>query len=149
MKALQIIIFLFITTFSTYAQVSKDDLPLPPHAAENEEQEKVFNLVEQMPEFEGGNDALMSFISKNMVYPSAAKENAIQGTIFLSYVVQADGSLSDIKVLRSVYGGYELDREAIRVLKLTNGKWKPGKQNGKPVNVEMKLPFRFLLKQDK
>jgi TonB family protein len=88
----------------------------------------------------------MSFISKNMVYPSVSKENEIQGTVFLSYIVRANGNLSDIKVLRSVSGGSELDREAIRVLKLTNGKWSPGKQNGKPVHVEMKLPFRFLLR---
>jgi protein TonB len=146
MKILQVLFFTFATTFSIYAQVPKDDLPVPPPAAENEEQERVYTVVEQMPEFEGGNDALMSFISKNMVYPSNAKENEIQGTIFLSYIVRANGNLSDIKVLRSVSGGSDLDREAIRVIKLTNGKWSPGKQNGKPVHVEMKLPFRFLLR---
>ena len=146
MKILQVIVFLLATTFSTYAQVPKDELPVPPPAAEIDGQERVHIVVEQMPEFEGGNEALMSFISKNMVYPSMAKENEIQGTIFLSYIIRANGDLSDIKVLRSVYGGSELDREAIRVLKLTNGKWSPGKQNGKPVHVEMKLPFRFLLR---
>jgi protein TonB len=146
MKFIFSITLFLSTSILCFSQRLIEPVSPPPVEQVVEDPEKVFTIVEQMPEFEGGQQALMSFISKNMVYPSVSKENEIQGTVFLSYIVRANGNLSDIKVLRSVSGGSELDREAIRVLKLTNGKWSPGKQNGKPVHVEMKLPFRFLLR---
>jgi protein TonB len=147
-KKLLLFHFCIAVSLSLFAQVDIQQEPepsFPPQTVEMEEQEKVYSAVEQMPQFEGGNDALLTFISKNMVYPSLAKENEIQGSVFLSYIVRANGNLSDIKVMKGVYGGSELDREAIRVLKLTNGKWSPGKHNGKPVNVRMTLPVRFKL----
>ena len=146
MKFIFSIALFLSTSIICFSQRLIEPVSPPPVEQLVEDPEKVFTIVEQMPEFEGGQQALMSFISKNMVYPSVSKENEFQGTVFLSYIVRANGNLSDIKVLRSVSGGSELDREAIRVLKLTNGKWSPGKQNGKPVHVEMKLPFRFLLR---
>lgn len=148
MKKLLLFHLYFAASLSLSAQVDvhqEPEPPFPPQAVEIEEPEKVYSAVEQMPEFEGGNDALMSFISKHLVYPSLAKENQIQGSVFLTYVVGANGNLSDIQVRKGVYGGSELDLEAIRVLKLTNGKWQPGKHNGKPVNVRMTLPIKFKL----
>lgn len=147
MKKLLLFPFCIAASLSLSAQVDLDQSPpIPPVEQKMPEPEPVFTVVEQMPEFEGGNEALMSFISKNVVYPPNAADNQIQGIIYLSYVVRSDGSLSDIKVIRSISGGSELDREAIRVLKLTNGKWKPGKQNGKPVSVNLSLPIKFLLR---
>jgi protein TonB len=146
MKFIFSIALFLSTSILCFSQRLIEPVSPPPVEQEVEDQEKVFTIVEQMPEFEGGNEALMSFISKNIVYPRNAVENEIQGTIYLNYVVRYDGSLSNIKMLKSVSGGTELNSEAIRILKLTEGKWKPGKQNGKPVNVQMNLPFKFSLR---
>ena len=146
MKFIFSIALFLSTSILCFSQRLIEPVSPPPVEQEVEDQEKVFTIVEQMPEFEGGNEALMSFISKNIVYPRNAVENEIQGTIYLNYIVRYDGSLSNIKMLKSVSGGTELNSEAIRILKLTEGKWKPGKQNGKPVNVQMNLPFKFSLR---
>ena len=146
MKFIFSIALFLSTSILCFSQRLIEPVSPPPEEQVVEDPEKVFTIVEQMPEFEGGNDALMSFISKNIVYPRNAVENEIQGTIYLTYVVGFDGSLSNIKLLKSVSGGTELNAEAIRILKLTEGKWKPGKQNGKPVNVQMSLPFKFTLR---
>jgi protein TonB len=146
MKFIFSIALFLSTSILCFSQRLIEPVSPPPVEQEVEDQEKVFTIVEQMPEFEGGSEALLSFISKNMVYPPNASENQIQGTIYLSYVVRSDGSLSDIKVLKSVPGGSDLNAEAIRVLKLTKGKWKPGKQNGKPVSVNFSLPIKFSLR---
>ncbi len=146
MKFIFSIALFLSTSILCFSQRLIEPVSPPPVEQEVEDQEKVFTIVEQMPEFEGGNEALMSFISKNIVYPRNAVENEIQGTIYLNYIVRNDGSLSNIKLLKSVSGGTELNAEAIRILKLTEGKWKPGKQNGKPVNVQMNLPFKFSLR---
>ncbi len=146
MKFIFSIALFLSTSILCFSQRLIEPVSPPPVEQEVEDQEKVFTIVEQMPEFQGGNEALMSFISKNIVYPRNAVENEIQGTIYLNYIVRYDGSLSNIKMLKSVSGGTELNSEAIRILKLTEGKWKPGKQNGKPVNVQMNLPFKFSLR---
>ena len=109
------------------------------------EEEIIYSFVEQNAEFTGGMSALMKFISSTIVYPDYAKENEIQGRVYLQFVVRTDGTLSDIQVARSVPGGSMLDNEAIRVLKLTSGKWNPARQNGKPVSCRMNLPVSFLL----
>lgn len=147
MKNLLLFPFCIAASLSLSAQVDLDQSPpIPPVEQAVPEPEPVFTVVEQMPEFEGGNEALMSFISKNMVYPQSAADNQIQGTIYLSYVVRSDGSLSDINVLKNAPRGPELDAEALRVLKLTKGKWRPGMQNGKPVSVYLSLPIKFSLR---
>ena len=89
--------------------------------------------------------ALINFISSTIVYPEYAKENEIQGRVYLQFVVKSDGTLSDIQVARSVPGGSMLDKEAIRVLKLTSGKWKPASHNGRPVSCRMNFPVSFVL----
>lgn len=110
MKKLLLLPFCIAAALSLSAQEDLDQSPpIPPVEQKMQEPEPVFTVVEQMPEFEGGSEALLSFISKNMVYPPNASENQIQGTIYLSYVVRSDGSLSDIKVLKSVPGGSDLN----------------------------------------
>ena len=101
---------------------------------------EVFTIVESMPEFPGGESALENFLKDNIFYPKAARENHIQGTVYITFVVEKDGSLSDIKVLRGIGGG--CDEEALRVVKLMP-KWIPGKQNGKAVKVQYTLAVRF------
>ena len=108
-------------------------------------EEKIYSVVEQNAEYTGGMSALIKFISSTIVYPEYAKENEIQGRVYLQFVVKSDGTLSDIQVARSVPGGAILDKEAIRVLKLTSGKWNPARQNGKPVSCRMNLPVSFVL----
>jgi protein TonB len=117
----------------------------PAIAPTSDEEEKIYTLFEQNAEYNGGTAALLKFISSTIVYPEYAKENEIQGRVYLQFIVRTDGSLSDIKVARSVPGGKILDQEAIRVIKLTSGKWNPARQNGKPVSCNMTLPVVFVL----
>jgi protein TonB len=107
-----------------------------------EEETKVFDVVEQMPEFPGGAAALMKWLSDNIKYPSIAEENGIQGRVVCTFVVERDGSVTDIQVARSV--DPSLDKEAIRVLKKMP-KWIPGKQNGSAVRVKYTVPVTFRL----
>jgi len=103
---------------------------------------KVFDVVEQMPSFPGGDAALMSFLSKNIKYPVIAEENGIQGRVVATFVVERDGSITDVKVIKSV--DPSLDKEAVRVLK-SMPKWIPGKQNGSAVRVKYTVPVTFRL----
>jgi protein TonB len=103
---------------------------------------KVFQVVEQMPEFPGGDEAMMKFIQKNIQYPDMERENDIQGRVVVGFVVNEDGSLTDINVKKGVSSG--IDKEALRVVKLLP-KFKPGKQQGKTVKVAFVLPIMFKL----
>lgn len=100
----------------------------------------VFEAVEEMPTFPGGDAELMKFISQHLVYPALAKENGIQGRVIVKFVVKADGSIGDVVVVRSK--DPDLDAEAVRVVK-TLPKFNPGKMNGQPVNVWFMLPINF------
>ena len=99
-------------------------------------------VVEKMPEFPGGPDAMMTYLARNVRYPTAAMDNGIQGKVFVSFVVKTDGSLDDVQVARSV--DPSVDAEAVRVVK-SMPKWKPGIQDGKPVNVRYLVPVIFSL----
>ncbi|MCD4682237.1 MAG: energy transducer TonB, partial [Bacteroidales bacterium] len=105
--------------------------------------EPTFVTLESSPEFKGGEDALMKFIEKHLVFPEEAKENGISGTVYVEFIVNEDGTLEDILIIRSV--SKSLDDEAIRVIKLTSGKWKSGEQNGKSVKASMIVPVKFKL----
>ena len=107
-----------------------------------EEETKVFDVVEQMPSFPGGDAELMKFLHDHMKYPVIAEENGIQGRVVCTFVVERDGSITDVKVVKSV--DPSLDKEAIRVLK-SMPKWIPGKQNGSAVRVKYTLPVTFRL----
>ena len=103
---------------------------------------KVFDVVEQMPSFPGGNEALMKFLQDNVKYPVVAQENGVQGRVVVSFVVEKDGSITDVKVVRSV--DPSLDKEAARVVK-SMPRWIPGKQNGAAVRVKYNVPVSFRL----
>ena len=107
-----------------------------------EEETKVFDVVEQMPSFPGGDAELMKFLHDHMKYPAVAEENGIQGRVICTFVVERDGSITDVKVITSV--DPSLDKEAIRVLK-SMPKWIPGKQNGSAVRVKYTVPVTFRL----
>ena len=117
--------------------------PPPPPAPKPEVSNKVFDVVEEMPSFPGGQAALMSFLSSNIKYPVVAQENGVQGRVIVGFVVERDGSITDVKVMRSV--DPSLDREAQRVVKAMP-RWKPGKQNGSAVRVKYTVPVVFRLK---
>ncbi len=107
-----------------------------------EEETKVFDVVEQMPEFPGGPAALMKWLNDNIKYPAVAEENGIQGRVVCTFVVERDGSVTDVQVARSI--DPSLDKEAVRVLKKMP-KWIPGKQNGSAVRVKYTVPVTFKL----
>ena len=107
-----------------------------------EEENKVFDVVEQMPSFPGGMAALMAYLQKNIKYPPVAEENGIQGRVVCTFVVERDGSVTDVRVAKSV--DPSLDKEAVRVVSAMP-KWIPGKQNGQSVRVKYTLPVTFRL----
>lgn len=107
-----------------------------------EDVNKVFDVVEQMPSFPGGSEALMRFLNENVRYPAVAEDNGIQGRVIVEFVVERDGSITDVRVAKSV--DPLLDKEAVRVLR-SMPKWKPGTQNGKPVRVKYTTPVTFRL----
>lgn len=107
-------------------------------------QEKGFTLVEQMPQFPGGEKAMMDFLSRNINYPQRAMENGIQGKVVVQFVVTKNGTIGEVKVIRSI--DPDLDKEAIRVCKLLP-KFIPGKMNGQPVNVWYTMPITFKLQE--
>ena len=105
-------------------------------------EQEIFKIVEEMPSFPGGEAKLMEFVGKNIKYPQIARETGIQGRVFVNFVVEPDGSVSNVSVLRGIGGG--CDEEAMRVVK-SMPKWKPGKQRGKAVRVQYMLPVNFRL----
>jgi len=103
---------------------------------------KIHMVVEESPEFPGGDNARIKFLRDNIIYPKIAKETGIQGPVHLTFVVEKDGSISDVNILRGIGGG--CDEEAIRVVS-SMPKWKPGRQNGKEVRVQFNMPINFKL----
>ncbi len=107
--------------------------------------DSIYQIVEEMPQFPGGEKAMMEYVAKNVKYPQEAKDKEIQGRVFVGFIVEKDGSVNEVKVLRSIGGG--CDEEAVRVVKAMP-KWKPGKQKGEPVRVSYMLPINFKLNDD-
>lgn len=114
----------------------------PPPAPKQEVETKIFDVVEVMPSFPGGNSALMEYLNSSIKYPVVAQENGVQGRVVISFVVERDGSITDVQVARSV--DPSLDKEAMRVVRQMP-KWNPGKQNGAAVRVKYNLPVAFRL----
>ena len=103
----------------------------------------VFDVVEEMPQYPGGMQAMLSFLQENITYPKDAQEKKISGRVLVTFVVEKDGSISNVETVKSVFPS--LDEEAVRIVKgMPN--WKPGKQNGKVVRVKYTLPISFSLK---
>lgn len=113
---------------SNYREVTVDDA--------------LFVVVEKMPEFPGGDEALYKYIANNIQYPEQAKKEKITGRVFVSFVVEKDGSISSAKVMRGIGGG--CDEEVLRMVR-NMPLWKPGTQRGKPVRVQYNLPVLFQL----
>ena len=113
-----------------------------PEPPKHEEETKIFTVVEQMPLFPGGDAALMAYLRDNIHYPTIAAENGVQGRVVVGFVVERDGSITDVKILRGV--DPSLDREAMRVVK-SMPRWNPGKQNGSAVRVKYQVPVSFRL----
>ena len=121
---------------------AKEDIAAPEPPKQVVEETKIFTVVEQMPLFPGGDAALMGYLRDNIHYPTVAAENGVQGRVVVGFVVERDGSITDVNVLRSV--DPSLDREAVRVVK-SMPKWTPGKQNGSAVRVKYQVPVTFRL----
>ncbi len=130
------------------AEVNEDtkNIEIAPVQIEEEEDEtetQIFTVVENEPEFPGGMEALYKYLAQNIKYPQLARENGITGKVYVTFVVERDGSIANPKVLRDIGGG--CGAEAIRVVK-SMPKWTPGKQRGKAVRVQFNLPVNFNLK---
>ncbi len=105
--------------------------------------QQVFDVVEQMPEYPGGMQALFEYLGQNVKYPEDAKKQKVEGRVIAIFVVETDGSISNVEVVRPVFPS--LDAEAVRVLS-GMPKWKPGMQSGKVVRVKYTVPINFSLK---
>lgn len=116
--------------------------PVVVEEEEEEEEAQIFTVVEKDPEFPGGMDALYKYLAQNIKYPTIARENGITGRVYVTFVVERDGSIANPRVLRDIGGG--CGAEAIRVVK-SMPKWNPGKQSGKAVRVQFNLPVNFNL----
>ena len=106
------------------------------------EEEEIFQVVEEEPEFPGGMEALYKYLGESIKYPQLAKENNIEGKVYVTFVVEKDGSIANPRILRDIGGG--CGNEAVRVVKAMP-KWKAGKQRGKNVRVQFNLPVSFKL----
>lgn len=106
------------------------------------EEAEIFSVVESMPSFPGGEAQLYRYLGKSIHYPTMAQESGVQGRVYVTFVVEVDGSITDIKILRGIGGG--CDEEAMRVVRAMP-RWNPGKQRGQSVRVQFNLPVRFVL----
>ncbi len=118
---------------------------LPPEPEPEPQPEEVFIRVEQMPEFKGGEEAFMKYLSTSIKYPAIALDAAIEGIVYIEFVIEKDGTITHLNILRSVHPS--LDQEAMRVIQDMPA-WIPGSQNGKSVRVKFALPIRFRLNYD-
>lgn len=121
---------------------AKEDIAAPEPPKHVVEETKIFTVVEQMPMYPGGDGALMGYLRDNIKYPTVAAENGVQGRVVVGFVVERDGSITDVNILRGV--DPSLDREAMRVVK-SMPRWNPGKQNGSAVRVKYQVPVSFRL----
>lgn len=129
--SLKVALMMFVLLFSfmtSTAQTKKNDM--------------VFDVVEVMPQYPGGPIAMLKYIMENIKYPEQAMKEGIQGRVTVRFIVEKDGSISDVKPVLSVHP--LLNKEAVRVVK-SMPKWSPGKHNGKPVRVRFNLPVMFKL----
>ena len=133
-------------TFSIDVNIDEEEgyeIYIPANEPEDDTDETPpFIIVQDMPMFPGGTSELMRYLATNIKYPPYAKEAGIQGRVFINFIVETDGSITNVKILRGIGGG--CDEEAIRVVK-NMPKWKPGMQRGKPVRVPFNLPVKFTL----
>jgi len=135
-------VFAFILSFSMTGQ---EDRKTDYERIENNNENTVYSVVEQMPEFKGGQNALFDFISKNLIYPPTAVEQGIEGRVVIRFIVSAEGNIQSPRIIRGVAPAF--DEEALRIINLMP-EWNPGKQNGKSVAVFYTVPIRFKLSEE-
>jgi protein TonB len=123
---------ILVLSFNALAQLKPSETP-------------IFTVVEEMPVYPGGDEARIKFLAENIVYPIEAKEKGIQGTVYVTFVIDETGKVTDVNVLRGIGGG--CDEETVRVVKLMSN-WIPGKQSGKNVRVQFNMPLKFTLSSD-
>ncbi|MCR5191779.1 MAG: energy transducer TonB [Bacteroidales bacterium] len=138
LKSLLTIAAMLLSYSTIQAQVTIEDTVVV-----NEVEEEIFVFVEDFPEFPNGEENMYKYLGSNIKYPKDALENGIQGTVVVKFVVEKDGTISNVKAIRKIGGG--CDEEAVRVVKRMP-RWKPGKQRGKPVRTEFTLPIQFKLR---
>lgn len=127
------------------AQPLREPIVSPPEPPDEDIKDQVFTLVAEMPVFVKEGDDINTFLAKNINYPLECKESNVQGTVYIRFIVQAAGGIRDIQVMKSPKECNMLEKEAIRVVKLSGNYWKAGKQSGKKVDVSFNLPVRFKL----
>ncbi len=131
-----------LDTIAPPPQAIMGEIALP--RMQKDKNDNVFCLfAEQQPEFLGGQAAMHQFIKDSLKYPMVSQENEIQGTVYVSFIVETDGQLTNINVKRGISGG--CNEEAVRLVNLMSGQWKAGKQMGKPVRVAYTIPIKFKL----
>lgn len=142
-KIFNLVVFLFIS-INTFAQ--NNPQKTEPNTAPIEEapQEETFVIVEQMPEFPGGQGALMQYLVSNIKYPEECRKMGVEGKVFVKFIVDPTGKIINAQILRGVEDGKLLEKEALRVIQ-SMPNWKPGKQGGKNVSVYFTLPISFTL----
>ncbi len=134
-------IIYFLST--TYGKPSYEPATHEKTVITDKDNDEIKEVIDSMPTYPGGNKALREFISKNLEYPEKAQKKGIQGKVFVVFVVEKDGKITNVRVIKSV--NKYLDKEAMRVIKLMP-KWNPGMQKGKPVRVKFTVPINFVLK---
>ncbi len=132
MKSIFTICFLLTGIIGVYSQPAKSDTA---------GSDKVYRVVQQQPKFPG---EINKYLGDSLIYPKDAQTNNIQGTVYVSFIVEKDGLVSGTKVMRGIPGGKSLDDEAVRVVS-SMPRWTPGMQNGKPVRVQYMVPIHFML----
>jgi protein TonB len=122
------------------------DRPPSPPQIQKDEKGDIYTVVEVMPEYPGGVNEMIKFLGENIKYPPTAKEKGISGTVYITFIVEKNGLVSNVNVLRGIGAG--CDEEAIRVIKMMP-KWKPGTQRGQAVRVQYNVPIKFTLDEEK
>jgi periplasmic protein TonB len=142
MKPSSLLVLLLLFCIPAFAQVDREIVvPVPPPPLSTDEA-VVYTIVEEMPEFPGGEDEMLKFIKANIKYPEIALKYGIRGTVYMAVIIDKGGRLTEISIKRGIGGG--CDEEAIRVLS-TMPVWKPGKNLGQTVNVIVMIPVKFTL----
>lgn len=140
------ILFAIVMAFVSSSGYAQEEVIVKAEAAENEKDQAVYEIfdVSKRAEFPGGDEGLNLFIAEHIIYPQEALDTGAQGTVNLMFIVNKDGSVSDLTILGDKKG-FGLDEEAMRVIKLTSGMWKPALQRDKAVRMRFRIPLKFQL----
>jgi protein TonB len=136
--------FIWFLMASVLTVKGQSNAPVANPVIAAQDSEPVFQVVEEMPLFPGGESEMAKYIAKNIIYPASEAEAGIQGTVYTSFVVASSGKVMNVKVVKGIPDGAALDAEAVRVIR-SFPDFKPGKQNGRAVSVQYVLPIRFNL----